>query len=368
MAAGIRPNIDLATRRRPALRSRRAGRRHAADIRSVHLRRGRMRAAPQQHLRPGRAAVRAGATCARRIWRSSASAATRGSLRVDAAQGDAASTCSPPAISSAAQRSEALVLRDAKRGIYKRLVIEDNKVRGAVLYGDVKDGPWYFELMAAAVATSRALRDKLLFGADVARTMSEACARAPSEPPVPTAASAAACCAQTRTARLTARSRRSPAIREHPANFGRLCSKGSALGETLGLEGRLLHPHVRGERASWDERSIMSRRASDASSTAHGPRRGRVLRLRPAADGGLLRRQQADEGLHRHGQHRHQLAPVHVIGRRRPQARLRRRPGAGLLRGSRARRSRRARRLEHRVVPSDPVPAHRAAQAGAAAT
>jgi len=28
----------------------------------------------------------------------------------------------------------------------------------------------------------------------------------------------------------------------HPANFGRLCSKGSALGETLGLEGRLLHP------------------------------------------------------------------------------------------------------------------------------
>jgi len=33
---------------------------------------------------------------------------------------------------------------------------------------------------------------------------------------------------------------------EHPANFGRLCSKGSALGETLGLEGRLLHPMARG--------------------------------------------------------------------------------------------------------------------------
>jgi len=29
---------------------------------------------------------------------------------------------------------------------------------------------------------------------------------------------------------------------EHPANFGRLCSKGAALGETLGLDGRLLHP------------------------------------------------------------------------------------------------------------------------------
>jgi assimilatory nitrate reductase catalytic subunit len=31
----------------------------------------------------------------------------------------------------------------------------------------------------------------------------------------------------------------------HPANFGRLCSKGSALGETLGLDGRLLHPMIR---------------------------------------------------------------------------------------------------------------------------
>lgn len=45
---------------------------------------------------------------------------------------------------------------------------------------------------------------------------------------------------------------------KHPANFGKLCSKGSALGETLGLEGRLLHPMMRGgsgamERASWDE-------------------------------------------------------------------------------------------------------------------
>ncbi|MCJ2054381.1 nitrate reductase [Methylobacterium sp. J-070] len=39
---------------------------------------------------------------------------------------------------------------------------------------------------------------------------------------------------------------------EHPANYGRLCSKGSALGETLSLENRLLHPQVDGARASWD--------------------------------------------------------------------------------------------------------------------
>ena len=40
---------------------------------------------------------------------------------------------------------------------------------------------------------------------------------------------------------------------EHPANFGKLCSKGSALGETLDRRGRLLHPHVRGERTTWNE-------------------------------------------------------------------------------------------------------------------
>ncbi len=39
---------------------------------------------------------------------------------------------------------------------------------------------------------------------------------------------------------------------EHPANFGRLCSKGASLGQTLGLEGRLLHPQIRGRRVSWD--------------------------------------------------------------------------------------------------------------------
>jgi assimilatory nitrate reductase catalytic subunit len=39
---------------------------------------------------------------------------------------------------------------------------------------------------------------------------------------------------------------------DHPANFGRLCSKGAALGDTVGLQGRLLHPQVEGRRVSWD--------------------------------------------------------------------------------------------------------------------
>ena len=40
---------------------------------------------------------------------------------------------------------------------------------------------------------------------------------------------------------------------DHPANFGRLCSKGSALGDTLGLETRLLHPEIGGRRVGWEE-------------------------------------------------------------------------------------------------------------------
>ena len=38
----------------------------------------------------------------------------------------------------------------------------------------------------------------------------------------------------------------------HPANAGRLCSKGTWLSETVGLEGRQLHPNVGGQRVSWD--------------------------------------------------------------------------------------------------------------------
>jgi assimilatory nitrate reductase catalytic subunit len=40
---------------------------------------------------------------------------------------------------------------------------------------------------------------------------------------------------------------------DHPANRGRLCSKGSALADTLGLGGRLLHPQIRGARVGWDQ-------------------------------------------------------------------------------------------------------------------
>jgi len=62
-----------------------------------------------------------------------------------------------------ADGAEALVLRDPRRGIYKRLVIRDNRLRGAILYGDATDGAWYFDLITSGTDIT-AMRDSLLFG------------------------------------------------------------------------------------------------------------------------------------------------------------------------------------------------------------
>ena len=58
---------------------------------------------------------------------------------------------------------------------------------------------------------------------------------------------------------------------EHPANFGRLCSKGSALAETIGLEGRLLHPEIDDARASWEAALDLVADTFTRTIAAHGP-------------------------------------------------------------------------------------------------
>ena len=58
---------------------------------------------------------------------------------------------------------------------------------------------------------------------------------------------------------------------DHPANFGRLCSKGSALGETIDLDGRLLEPHIGEDAASWDAAlDLVAQKFTDAIAE-HGP-------------------------------------------------------------------------------------------------
>jgi assimilatory nitrate reductase catalytic subunit len=58
---------------------------------------------------------------------------------------------------------------------------------------------------------------------------------------------------------------------DHPANAGRLCSKGSALGETLSLETRLLHPIVDGARTTWAHALDQVARRLMAIRSEHGP-------------------------------------------------------------------------------------------------
>lgn len=73
----------------------------------------------------------------------------------------------------AAEGGEPLVLSDPRQGVYKRLVIRGNRLTGVVLYGDIRHGPWYFELMNRG-ADVGSLREALLFGPDAADALAQA--------------------------------------------------------------------------------------------------------------------------------------------------------------------------------------------------
>jgi nitrite reductase (NADH) large subunit len=56
-----------------------------------------------------------------------------------------------------------IVLRDAAAGVYKRLVLKENRIIGTVLYGDTADGAWFNDLKKRQVDISD-MRDTLIFG------------------------------------------------------------------------------------------------------------------------------------------------------------------------------------------------------------
>ncbi len=56
-----------------------------------------------------------------------------------------------------------IVLSDPQGGVYKKLVIKDDKLVGACLYGDTVDGSWYFKLLREGRSVSD-IRDRLMFG------------------------------------------------------------------------------------------------------------------------------------------------------------------------------------------------------------
>ena len=66
-----------------------------------------------------------------------------------------------------------LTYRDGRRGVYKRLVLRNQRLEGAILYGDAADGGWYFDLIRQGVDVS-GYRDRLLFGRRHAETATAA--------------------------------------------------------------------------------------------------------------------------------------------------------------------------------------------------
>ena len=62
-----------------------------------------------------------------------------------------------------AEGSETIVLNDVRRGIYKKLVIADGRLTGAVLVGDVADALWYLELIRNRQPIAR-IRSEMMFG------------------------------------------------------------------------------------------------------------------------------------------------------------------------------------------------------------
>ena len=192
--------------------------------------------------------------------------------------------------------SDDIVLRDPARGIYKRIVLKGDRIKGVVLYGDTGDGSWLFDLLKNATDVS-AMRDTLIFGQayqEGTLLIGPLAAggnghhRVGEEPHLfRNAPDGDATSAASRIVRTTcpycgtgcgveARIAPSGAVtiagdRAHPANFGRLCVKGLALAETLTLEGRLLHPTVDGAPASWSEAIGLVARRFRETIERHGP-------------------------------------------------------------------------------------------------
>jgi nitrite reductase (NADH) large subunit len=61
--------------------------------------------------------------------------------------------------------TESLTLRDPFSGIYKKLVIRNDVLVGACLYGDTVDGGWYMQLIREGRSIAE-IRDHLMFGQD----------------------------------------------------------------------------------------------------------------------------------------------------------------------------------------------------------
>ena len=132
------------------------------------------------------------------------------------------------ALMAADAGDDEITLRDDARGLYKKVVLRDGKLVGAVLYGDVADGQWYLQMMRDKQDVS-ALRDRLVFGRAFAEAGTGSHRRPRILPPCRTIPRSAAATASARvpssplscvTSKLTSLSRRCALYTKASASCG----------------------------------------------------------------------------------------------------------------------------------------------------
>ena len=145
MAVGIRPNTELAESAGISLQSRHSGQRHDADLRPAHLRHRRMRS--HRGIAYGLVAplFEQAKVCANHL-------AQLGFARYNGSVTSTKLKVTGIDLFSAGdfmggEGTENITLSDPIGGVYKKLVIKDDKLVGACLYGDTADGAWYFRLL-----------------------------------------------------------------------------------------------------------------------------------------------------------------------------------------------------------------------------
>ncbi len=59
--------------------------------------------------------------------------------------------------------TEEIVMKDLAKGVYKKIVLKENRIQGVVMFGDTVDGAWYYQLLRDQTDISH-MREQLLFG------------------------------------------------------------------------------------------------------------------------------------------------------------------------------------------------------------
>ena len=139
IAAGIRPNAELGRKAGLEVRPRHRRQRLHGDVRSGHLRGRRMHGASRADVRAGRAAVRAGQGAGGHDHGQPRDRSSRARRRRRSSR-SWASTSSPPARSTNPSRaSRRSATKIPSLGIYKKLLLKDNRLHGVILVGDIED-------------------------------------------------------------------------------------------------------------------------------------------------------------------------------------------------------------------------------------